>query len=238
MTGWTDAHLLETWERSAGLDPTAQAVALGAMLSDGLAQPEVAALPIGRRDALLFAARRRLFGPSMAATVRCPLCAQTVEFELDDAVIVRSATTAEAPSPLVVEAGEWRVQFRLPTSSDLLVALDGRALLARCVIDATRAGSTMPMNDLPEAVVGRIEQAMADADPGADIRLMFDCAACGHSWDESLDIVDFLGRELEAWAHATLREVAALGRAYGWTEPASLALTPTRRRLYLELAAS
>lgn len=239
MVGWTDAYLLETWERSAGLDPTSQGVVLGAMLSHGPTPSDVAALPIGRRDALLFDARRRLFGSSMAATTRCPACAEMVEFDLDGAALAPPsdlATAWEVGAASTVEADGWRVTFRLPTSADLVAVRDARALLARCVV-AVHDGPTATADDLPDSVVRRIEDAMAEADPGADIGLGLRCAACGHAWHETLDIVDFLGRELEAWAHATLREVAALGRAYGWTEPSSLALSPTRRRLYLELAA-
>jgi hypothetical protein len=76
---------------------------------------------------------------------------------------------------------------------------------------------------------------MASADPGADIDLAFDCPECGHRWQEVFDINGFLWREIHAWAKRTLRDVHVLARAYGWTEPDALSLSPTRRQIYLEL---
>ena len=49
------------------------------------------------------------------------------------------------------------------------------------------------------------------------------------------DIVSFFWREIEEFAIRTLREIHALARAYGWAEDQILALSPTRRRCYLEM---
>jgi hypothetical protein len=50
------------------------------------------------------------------------------------------------------------------------------------------------------------------------------------------DVADYLWQELHAWAKDVLRSVHALAVAYGWREADVLALSPTRRRIYLELA--
>ena len=61
------------------------------------------------------------------------------------------------------------------------------------------------------------------------------CPACGHRWQSVFDIAAFLWREIDAWAQRTLRDVHALARGYGWHESDILALTATRRQIYLEM---
>jgi hypothetical protein len=61
------------------------------------------------------------------------------------------------------------------------------------------------------------------------------CSSCGHKWEAPFDIVAFFWTEINAAAHGLLREVHALASAYGWTESEILALSPARRRCYLEM---
>ncbi len=76
---------------------------------------------------------------------------------------------------------------------------------------------------------------MAEADPLADARLALSCPACGRPWEAAFDVVAFLWGELDAWARRTFAEVHALASAYGWREADVLALSPERRRIYLDL---
>jgi hypothetical protein len=236
----TDGQLLDTWERASGLDHPARAATLASALSDERLPVSALDMPIGRRDATLFDVRRVLFGSILAATVRCPRCQEMVELDVDLGAILPAAP--KNPSDTVdVTVGDWNVAVRPPTSADLIaVAADPTpiALLGRCIVAVQHAGERAEVGSLPGAVVDEIEAAIAAADPAADIQLELSCAACGIVWSAPFDIATFLAAELDAWARATVREVAALGRAYGWTEPESLALTPERRRLYVELAAS
>jgi hypothetical protein len=61
------------------------------------------------------------------------------------------------------------------------------------------------------------------------------CPQCAHQWQAPLDIVSFLWSEVHAWAIRLLREIHELASAYGWSEAEILALSPWRRRAYLEL---
>ncbi|MGW0209347.1 hypothetical protein ACWDZ8_27315, partial [Streptomyces sp. NPDC003233] len=90
---------------------------------------------------------------------------------------------------------------------------------------------------LPEHVRRRVAQAAAAADPAADIRLNLACPACGHAASAELDIASYLWAELDAWARGTLQDVHLLAGHYGWSESEILALSPLRRRYYLELCA-
>jgi hypothetical protein len=62
------------------------------------------------------------------------------------------------------------------------------------------------------------------------------CPACGEDATAPLDIGALLWEQVEHSAHVLLTEIAELGVAFGWSEEEILALTPLRRRVYLELA--
>jgi hypothetical protein len=89
---------------------------------------------------------------------------------------------------------------------------------------------------LPDHIVTVVATQMAAADPQADVELALSCPACAHGWQVVFDIADFFWQEIHAWAKVMLRSVHTLARAYGWREADVLALTPTRRQFYLELA--
>ncbi len=78
---------------------------------------------------------------------------------------------------------------------------------------------------------------MAAADPFAELLVTLTCPACSHEWSAVLDPVEFVWERLERWARHLGDDVHVLASAYGWSEADILALTPQRRRLYLEAVA-
>ncbi|MFE6990250.1 hypothetical protein ACFVFN_19020, partial [Streptomyces pharetrae] len=82
-----------------------------------------------------------------------------------------------------------------------------------------------------------IAEAAEAADPAADVTLNVACPECGRATRAELDIASYLWTELDAWARDLLLDVHLLATAYGWSEPEILALSPLRRRYYLELCA-
>jgi hypothetical protein len=138
------------------------------------------------------------------------------------------------------------VRFQLPTVADLAAVSpsgagsDGvrMALLERCVVQARRRGKAVPVADLSEEVTDVIDSEMARADPNADIAFALACEACGNAWSAPLDVPPFVWAQVDSWARRLLLEVHSLAAAYGWTEREILALSPVRRLMYLELAAS
>jgi len=231
--------LLEVWEAGLGAGDVQRTVLLHAAArpgDDGLLD-----VPVGERDADLFALRGALFGATMPVRLTCPGCAEELELDFDTRAVVGSRRPA--PGPVTVVAGEWSVALRLPTSADVLAAAGApdaeaaaRELLSRCVIEASRAGRPVDAADLPADVRERVGLAAAEADPCADVQLDVRCPECGRSTRAELDIAACLWAELDAWARATLLDVHLLASSYGWSEPAVLALSPVRRRHYLELA--
>ncbi|MFC5526867.1 hypothetical protein ACFPPA_14090 [Rhodanobacter ginsengisoli] len=242
----TPAQLLQVWERGGEQSAAASALLLLGSCCEDHSAEALAALPLGRRDALLLQLRARLFGEDIDTLASCPQCAAVVEasFRCDDLLL--PASGAEAATPVlehVSDAHGVRVPFRLPDSNDLL-ALEhctdaGQArqlLLARCVL-AADTGAGCDVHALPPPLQSEIAQAMAQADPQADLQLAFRCPDCGHRWQPMFDIARFLWQELHAWALHMLREVDTLAQAYHWPEADILGLSPRRRQAYLELCA-
>jgi hypothetical protein len=236
----TASELLDLWERGQSEPPVQRMLALLAAAHPETGIEDLARLPIGRLDACLLRLRERLFGPEVSAVAECPACREQVEtrFRLAE-VSLPDDVAPEASHSVQIEG--YRVTFRLPTSSDLLALADRSAaresLLARCVLQIRDAGgAAIGAESLPEEIVTEIAVCMAAADPQADIELELVCPACAHRWPAYFDVARFLWKEVHAWALRTLRDVHGLARAYGWREADVLALSPTRRHLYLELA--
>ena len=107
-------------------------------------------------------------------------------------------------------------------------------LLDQLVLDAWHDGQPVIPADLPDAVITRIEEALDALDPDGDPVLQMSCAHCNHDWSARFDIADFLWHEIAVLGRRLLDEVDVLARAYGWTEAEVLALSPARRRHYLD----
>jgi hypothetical protein len=223
-------ELLDAWERGGPGSPPERALVL---LESGGADDDVAALPIGRRDAALLDLRELTFGASCEAVVDCSECGEPLELAFGLADLRVDAP--EPPESLTVSAGGREVRFRLADTRDLLASVapsdvDGsrRRLLERCVLEPGGA------EGLDAEQASTVAEAMAAADPQADVELDLECPACGARRRETFDIASFMWSEVEALAARLLGEVHQLALAYGWREPDVLALTPGRRRYYLE----
>jgi hypothetical protein len=242
MAGLSGAALLDVWERATGLGHPERAVLYAAATMPGRSIEEVNALPIGRRDWAVAGLRTATFGRRLSATAACPGCGEVLEFELDVAALL-PPPAGEPPGPVHVERDGWRVTCRLLTTADLLAITghgdEAAALVARCIeVEVSGPADGVPSDAVPPRLIEAIGEALAAADPGADIRLDLSCVACGHAWFAPFDIVTVLDRELDMWARSTLQEVGSLARAFGWTEAEVLGLSTARRRRYLELASA
>jgi hypothetical protein len=239
MTGGalTQSELLSLWERGDGASPSRRALALLQGATPEAGGEELAAMPVGRRDASLLDLRERLFGSGFAGVTSCPACGEEIELSFD-ADEVRFAGQAESTVRIV--EGDYDVEVRSPSTADLLAVetigelqAAREQLFARCVVRATRAGE--PAKELPPDLVDAVIERMAALDPQADMQLDADCPACAHRWREPFDIVTFLFTEVGAFARRLLADVHDLARGYGWSEREILALSPARRNIYLEM---
>ncbi|MEV0898920.1 hypothetical protein [Actinoplanes sp. NPDC049802] len=233
------AGLLDTWEHALARTGPARALALHRAARPDTDQADLLRLPVGVREADLYALRRTLFGDRMQVLADCAACAEALEFDLDAAAL--ATPPALAAEPLRVADDGWEAVFRPPTAGDLAAAadsLDPRGeLLARCVLSARHDDRPVAAADLPETVQRRLADAAERADPAGDLTLRVTCPGCGGATPLRLDIAAYLWAEVDFWARDLLTDVHVLAGAYGWTEPEILALSPARRRYYLELCA-
>ncbi len=244
--------VLEIWDQAAGRPRLDRAlISLRAAWKE---EPweDLVRLPVGRRDARLLELYRNTFGPELDLFVACPGCGEGQEpgLTVDDLLarlsppqgFPRKGTRGEWPPELA--AGDLRLRFRLPDSSDLAAsarcpdAASGLLLLLeRCLLEARRDGSPIDAGDLGEDEIAALAAAMAKADPAAEILLDLICPACGHAWTALLDIGECLWHQITAGAGHLLLEVSTLARTHGWREADILAMSPKRRQAYLELLA-
>jgi hypothetical protein len=220
--------ILQIWERGRREHPVDRALTILAVLS-GRPRRELAAISVERRDSLLLDWRSRLFGDSLAGYAACPQCGCGVDVSLTPVGL------AEPEERFVVQVCGQDLAVRLPTSLDL-AAITGcesveaaqRILVSRCVEDSHALD--------PEAVAATLD---AELDRRAGISagaVALTCPDCRHGWNVPIDVATFTWREIEILAGHLLRYVDVLARRYGWSEQEILALSPARRRFYLELA--
>ena len=237
--------LLEIWERGREEPSLQRTLLLLAAGDPELDEPRLSSLPLGEQNDRLLKLRGRTFGPAMPSVVRCPECAQDLEFQLRTDALRTPAdfqSRSEAPATLAVSwNGDLRVEFRLPNTGDLVAVAaseegrDARTLLGRCLVEAVRAGERVEVDELPEEVIVAVSEAMLEADPQAEVRIAIVCPDCAAEWESSLDVAAFFWREIEAWAPRALREVHVLASAYGWSQEEILSMSAVRRRMYLGL---
>jgi hypothetical protein len=254
----TAAHLLTIWERGIDANAVQRALLLLSAVDPDAPPESLAELSIGQRDMRLLRLRERLFGGRLNGVAACPTCGQTLDldFSVGDLLPDEARLSEESGLPpggvwtasgrsldqFQIEVEGCAVVFRLPNSLDLaaLTALPDmqqahELLLRRCVLSVLHDGIEMDAGALSETAQGAVAQAMAEADPGADIQLEVGCPNCGTRWLTTFDIAGFLWRELHAWALRTLRDVHMLASAYGWSEAEILALSARRRQWYIDM---
>lgn len=204
-----------------------------------------ACLSVGQRDALLYSIRAHTFGSQLVCLVQCPACRERLEFTLNsgDLCFNGDEIMKLQEHTCTLEVDGYTLLARAPNCDDLdelaccTDEAQGRSLLLqRCVVTAQTAEGPVDAADLPDTTLARLEEALHECDPQALIEIAMQCSSCGHHWQLALNIVSYLWTEIAAQARRLLREVHILARIYGWHESEILALSATRRQLYLEMA--
>jgi hypothetical protein len=121
MSGWSTARLLDVWERADGLAPIDRAVSLASAVEPEEDPGEVAALPLGRRDARILRLREELVtGATMHAMAACPLMPRAGRVAADLAAL--RGPTEQAPPGGTLEVDGFVVKWRPPDGRDLAAA--------------------------------------------------------------------------------------------------------------------
>lgn len=231
MRKLSTSDILDLWERGARLHPLDRALlTLNAAIPE--ASPEtIADWPLGQRNRALLEMHIAAFGPRLQGWSTCPRCEEKMEFDLDARALVAQYRIARNHS-----ITSKSLAFRLPTTRDLAEIVQNSnlesapyELVRRCLTSADSIG------DWSEHDFAALEEAMALADPLAEVRLSLTCPVCGKDSEETIDPVSFLWSEIEARARLTFWEVHAIACTYGWSEGEILSLSPARRAHYMEM---
>lgn len=234
LAALSDGHaLLSLWEQALPLG-TLEREALLARGGAALAPPTVGA----QRLRLLERLGAEL-GHRAALRSRCPACGEEASFEVDLRALAGRLSADDGGLHTLMH-GSWRVAFRLPAPADLIEA--ARAddfvphLLARCVEQASDDGAPRPVDALPPDLLAALSDAMDALDPAACVAFDVVCPACGNAWSAPFDAAAALWSRLQGDAERLLVDIDTLAQRHGWTEGEILALSPARRRAYLQLA--
>lgn len=234
MRGLSAADVVRVWERGAGQHPIDRALTILAAADPGNGRAALGDLPLGERNRRLFAVREHTFGDDLTALTTCGRCGERIELRLPEPEVGEAQDTvpASVPNP--------PADVRKLTSRDLAAAARGRDRETARLILAARAierqtGDGGDPSPMPEAEVDAIARRLHAIDPLAVLMLDVRCPACGAQWECELDVAEYLWIEIEAEALRVLRDVHTLAAAYGWSESDILAMSPLRRRAYLEL---
>jgi hypothetical protein len=227
------ADVLAIWERGMSRHPIDRTLLLASWARPDEAPERLADLPLGTVNEGLLRLRESWFGTPIRAYADCEACGERAELSLDPAMFAFPAMPADAARE--VEISGFR--FRLPSNRDLAaIAAESDAdraalrLIERCCVE----GSAIAARDLAE-LLAQVEAKLEALDPAAEITLSLSCEACGGQWGASFDVAALLWDDVDAHARKLVAEVDALARAYGWTEPEILALSPQRRATYLAM---
>jgi hypothetical protein len=235
--------MLAAWESGLGQGHVQRGLTLLALACPDIPEEDLPGIGIGRRDWHLLALRAAAFGPRMTGLAACPECGAQMELEIDVADLAGLGAAQPGAEALTVLQEPYEVRLRLPDSRDLLACAEcpedaATVLMHRCIAVASRNGTPIEIRSLPQHVLDRGARRLAEADPHADLRLALSCACCSSDWSAPFDIVSYLWAEVDAWAQRLLQEVHLLAQAYGWGERDILALSPARRRRYLQMVAA
>ncbi|MBS1703829.1 MAG: hypothetical protein JST12_19345 [Armatimonadetes bacterium] len=229
-----EAALLDLWERSAGMSPVERSLVLASF--EGSVE---SGAPLGRVAGHVLDLRSRLFGRRFELMSACPECGEPAEVEF--AANQLPTPTSEDQTVEVAMDG-YRVLARPANSLDVAyllrfdeVEVAELALRKRCTLMAEYEGVPVELESIPTTVWAAVEDALDALDPLAAAGVNLQCPTCSTEWRAQFDVTAIVYRELSIHARGILGQVDALARAYGWTEDAVLALSPARRRSYLDM---
>lgn len=234
-------ELLSIWEHGLSQSAPQRALLLLRAAFPDKDPDQLAQLSIGQRDSQLLALRESTLGSQIVSLVNCPNCDNSLELNFKVSDICQS-WQSEQVARLELETEDYKIEFRLPNSLDLVtinhiseLSKVTQELLKCCITSAQYKGQSISFDQIPPQINQALLEQMEEADPQADIKLALNCPDCGHQWQATFDILTFFWQELTAWVQRILREVHQLASAYGWREADILAMSTQRRQLYLDM---
>lgn len=242
MRSLSAQSILRVWEIGQLQHPIDRALTLLSFAYPEKSVSELVSLSIGQRDGYLLTLREQTFGAKLDGFAECPQCHERLEFDLETAAIRFASPTPALQTDYSLSVNGLDLRFRLPNSQDLATIVDDpdpetarMELIERCLLEASRNGTSIPYHELPEAAIAQLTERVVECDPQAEVLIPLTCAACGYAWSTLFDIVDFFWTELSALAQRLLLDVHLLAQSYGWREADILSMSAIRRQYYLNL---
>jgi hypothetical protein len=240
MRAISAAELLTAWEKCLGAPEVLRGATLLAAAARRTAG-DTAEWPIARRDAELLRMRAQLFGNLVEGVAPCPKCGETAEVQFSLDRIVDSSPHAGPSRSKVFRIDGCRVRYRAPSSKDLATIsalrdseLAKRTLLEQC-IELVGQPQAKAVGRISDKVARSASEWITQDQSWAEVMLNLRCPACENTWQAPFDIASFLWREVDTWARKVLREIHTIADRYGWSEADILAMSASRRQLYMEM---
>lgn len=232
----TAASLLACWERYRRADVLDRVDALLGLCCADRSATQRAAMSIGDRDRVFMQFRAALFGDRLDAVVRCPRCRAELEAAFSLRLLLSIPEAAVASVTVDVDGRTVHVGPVRHGALCAAMATDDPegSLLEHILVDDSGAAIAVGRGMRSERHRAVIDEALDAVDPLGAIVVDLGCQACGHTWNDVLDIMAFLWYDIEGWARSTLDVVHVLASAYGWTEETILSLPEQRRRWYYD----
>jgi hypothetical protein len=240
MQALSAANILKIWEQGSGLRAFERALLVLDYGCPEHGRESSLDLSLGARDRLLFDIYRLSFGDTLDAYTECPSCQERLEFSLSCSDFLNYDSEQKLTRQTVFIDG---VEFSLrpPNSRDAAAAALSHSvvaarqlLLTQCATPA--ADCNLVFDTLPESTQEKIAVAIAALDPQAELLMDLVCPACHGAWQGVFEVNDFVWAEIRTRAKRLLQHIDALARVYGWREADILALSETRRNLYVQMA--
>jgi len=234
MRGLTDSEILNFWEGSQSLHPIDQALRLLRAALPELLFDELAAMPIGRRNAHLIELRARTLGHRWDCFASCTACGEELTFDLNLSGVARESLEAEV-TEVNVDYGDLTLNLRPINSTDLaaIATMTDTDEACQCLVKRCSARTDVQN---PEGLAAFVSDHLEKVDPLASTQIDLTCKSCQQTWSETLDVVEFFRNEICYLARQLLAQVHTLANLYGWSESDILAMSRQRRNAYLELA--
>ena len=234
-------EILQIWEQGERKTSLDNSLELLRISSFATTKDDPATLSIGERDIRLLRLRTQMFGSHFTNVAHCPACKEQVEWTTSVADLIASHK-AQKTELIDAYIQSYHIQFRLPNSSDLLdIAVTHneeaatKAFLLQCIQGVENENQTCDPAELPDDVLDQLDKHISEEDPLAVIRMSLTCPGCAHKWPLTFDIISYLWIEIDHWARHTLREVAQIAYAFGWSESEILSMSSRRTKIDLKM---
>jgi hypothetical protein len=243
MHALSGEEILVAWERSRQRPEQEAALALLALALPERQVSELAALPLGERNALLLELRATTLGSTMEGRAVCPGCGMQLEFTLDARQLAQGLREQATSSGEELDG----LALRPVNTQDLLACAgatdeeEARMILLKRTVTVQQAepGSDEPqpvrLQSLSAPVTDALIEKFEELNAAGEIQVQLQCAGCEARPRLDLDIAHYLVREIAGAARRLMAEIHELARAYGWSEESIARMSGARRAAYLEM---